>query len=312
VRRNLKNAILHSALLLSAVCGGFAEDSSTPPDLTLQASVSEVRLMFSTTNQDSRVIDSIQPSDFAIVDQDVVVHDFRSFNRADYTRLDVAVLVDASGSISSQFRRELENAVQVIAHLDNVPEESFSVISFRDLKPSIVCAGNCRTLMANAPLPVLQSGGLTPLYDSVVFASGWIGQAQTGSVPAARVRRILVLFSDGVDTISVNSFNEAVNSALDNDVILYTIDVSRTRNLQGTRTLRSFSFNTAGRYFSIDDGAAKVIDAILEDCKATYSVAYKLPNSAAGFHEVRILPTHNSGLLFHCRRGYYYPNHQEN
>ena len=101
-------------------------------------------MTFSTTDQNNRVIATVQPSDFAIVDQDLVVRDFRSFSRSEYTRLDVAVLVDASGSVTPKFHQELSNVVQLIAQSDGVPDESFSVISFRDLKPSVVCAGNCR------------------------------------------------------------------------------------------------------------------------------------------------------------------------
>jgi hypothetical protein len=80
----------------------------------------------------------------------------------------------------------------------------------------------------------------------------------------------------------------------------------------GTLVLRSLAFNTGGRYFPVEVGSAKVLDSILEDFHATYTVAYKLPSHAAGFHLVRILPTHNLGLQFHCRRGYYYPSNPEN
>jgi hypothetical protein len=38
------------------------------------------------------------------------------------------------------------------------------------------------------------------------------------------------------------------------------------------------------------------------------SVSYRLPSRAAGFHTVRILPTHNLDLKFRSRSGYYDPN----
>jgi hypothetical protein len=50
-----------------------------------------------------------------------------------------------------------------------------------------------------------------------------------------------------------------------------------------------------------------VLDAVLEDARASFTVTYKLPNRAPGFHLVRILPTHDLHLQFRCRRGYYYP-----
>jgi len=290
------------------VCAASAQTDAISSDVTIHSSASEVRMTFSTTDQNGRVMATVLPSDFAIVDHDMVVRDFRSFARTEYTRLDVAVLVDASESITPQFRQELANVVRLIAQIDGVPDESFSVVAFRDLKPTVVCAGNCRTLLDGARFPVIQSGGLTPLYDSIVFASRILGH---GNDP--RVRKILILFSDGADTISLKSFTDAVDSALDNDVAIYSVDVSRQpHNSPGTLVLRSFSVNSGGHYFPIEAGTGKVIDAILEDFHATYTVTYKLPSHAAGFHTVRILPTQNLSLQFHCRRGYYYPSNPGN
>ncbi|MGA9529734.1 MAG: VWA domain-containing protein [Terriglobales bacterium] len=275
--------------------------------MTLRSSVTEVRVNFSTTDQNDRVVATLQPSDFAIVDRDRVIHDFRSFARSEYTRLDVAVLIDASGSISSQFHSELAAVVQLIAQSEGVPDDSFSVISFRNTSPSVVCAGNCRAEASGGQFPAIQNGGVTPLYDSLEFASRRLGADRD-----PHARRILILFSDGADTMSVSSFTDALDSAVENDVAIYSVDVSRQpHNWPGTLILRSLAFNTGGRYFPLETGAGKLVDAILEDFHATYTVTYKLPSRADGFHEVRILPTHNPGLQFHCRHGYYYPN-QEN
>ena len=297
-----------SLVCIGMVCGGFAQTVFTPADLTLRSSVSEVRVTFSTTDQNNRVMATIQPSDFAVVDQDLVVREFRSFTRSEDTRLEVAILVDLSGSITPQFRQELSNVVQLILQDDGVPDESFSVISFRDLKPKVVCDGNCRALNAVAPFAAVASGGQTPLYDSVVFASHMLARRND-----LHTRKIVILFSDGADTISLKSFTDALDTALADDVAIYSVDLSNpSHGSPGTQVLRSFAVSTGGRYFPLQAGAAKVLDAVLEDFHATYTVAYKLPSQAAGFHLVRILPTHNPSLQFHCRRGYYYPGNSEN
>jgi Ca-activated chloride channel homolog len=301
--------MLWSSMVVGTMPGGAsAQTAVTPAEMIFRSDVSEVRMTFSTTDQNNRVIATIQPSDFAIVDQDRIVRDFRSFSRSEYTRLDVAVLVDASGSMTPQFRQELDDVVQLIVHSDGVPDESFLVVSFRDLKPAVVCDGSCRSLNTAAQFPVVTSGGQTPLYDSIVFASRML--ARRGDLHS---RKIVILFSDGADTISLASFTDAMDSALDNDVAIYSVDVSKTPHAdRGTLVLRNFAVSTGGRYFPVEAGAAKVLDAFLEDFHATYTVAYKLPSHAAGFHLVRILPTRDLGLQFHCRRGYYYPSTPEN
>jgi len=289
-------------------CGAFAQSASAAPDATFRADVAEVRVSFSATDQNDRVLATILPSDFAIVDQDRVVRDFRSFARSEYTGLDVAVLLDSSESITPRFRQELTNVLAIIGQTGGVPDESFSVVSFRNLEPVVLCEGNCRALDAQGQFPAITSGGLTPLYDSISFASRRLGQAADRAADL-HIRKILIVFSDGVDTASIQSFPDAVNAALENDVAIYSVDIGgKPHAPRGTLVLRSFSFNTGGRYFMVEEGTAKIIDAILEDFHATYTVAYKLPSHAVGFHQVRILPTHNLSLQFHCRRGYYYPS----
>jgi VWFA-related protein len=315
--------MLGSAMSYAAF--GQADDLS--PAATFRTSTAEVHITFSTTDQNDRVMATVQPSDFAIVDRDLVVREFRSFTRSEYTRMKIALLVDSSGSVTPQFRKEVASVLQVISETSGVPEEDVSVISFRDLKPAVVCAGNCRTLNenqnknqnvnqnanyasdpnANPVFLTMKNGGLTPLYDSAVFASRFLAkQRDDAKSDGGRVRRILILFSDGVDTISLSSFSDVVQEALLDDIIIYTVGVGRSQSFNGVQVLRSLALKTGGRYFPIEAGSSKITDAILEDFHATYTVAYKLPYYTAGFHEVRILPTHNLGLQFHCRLGYYF------
>lgn len=290
------------------------------PAATFRTSTAEVRITFSTTDQNDRVMATVQASDFAIVDRDVVVREFRSFTRSEYTRMKIALLVDASASVTPQFRKEIASVLQVIGETSGVPEEDLSVISFRDLKPAVVCAGNCRTLSVNPNVNpnaspeflAIKDGGLTPLYDSTVFAARFLAnRSDEATSGTGRVRRILIVFSDGVDTISLSSFSDVVHEALLNDITIYTVDVGRPHSSNGAQVLRGFALKTGGRYFPIEAGSSKITDAILEDFRATYTVAYKLPYYSAGFHEVRILPTHNLGLQFHCRLGYYFPGNPE-
>lgn len=298
---------------LSLVCFGMPVRSYAqiviPAELTFRSSATEVRVTFSATDQNNRTVANIQPNDFAIVDQDFVVREFRSFTRSDYTRLDVVILADLSGSISPQFRQELSNVVRTIVQheSDGLPADSFSVISFRDLRPTVVCDGNCSDLNMAARFPAASGSAATPLYDSIVFASHMLSRHSD-----SHTRKIEILFSDGLDTISLNSYADALNTALNDDVAIYSVDLGNSSHASaGTRVLSNLAAGTGGRYFSLQSSAS-IIDAIVQDFHATYTVAYKLPSHVAGFHLVRILPTHNSALQFHCRSGYFYSSDFEN
>jgi len=306
---SLLRAQLPRLLLFAFLAGVLAfpappQTAETPAGLTFRSNVNEVRVSFSTTDRQNRVVATLHPSDFAIVDQDLVVRDFRSFTLSDYTRLDVVLLVDTSDSLQPHLKQEFSNVIHLIGQSAGVPEDSFTVVSFRGLQPKVLCQGNCRALDLGAQFPAVAAGGTTPLYDSIVFAARMLGQAHD-----LRTRKILVVFSDGFDTISLASLNDAIDSALHADAAIYSVDFSKAPHCgQGTATLRGLAATSGGRYFTAESGADQVLNAILEDFHATYTVAYKLPNSAEGFHLLRILPTHDLGLQFHCRRGYYFPN----
>jgi hypothetical protein len=84
-----------------------------------------------------------------------------------------------------------------------------------------------------------------------------------------------------------------------------------TKQKAGSMFLRQISDATGGRYFSplrfsSNDGGANVVDAALEDLRASYVVTYDLPSHLAGFHSSCLMPTHNLNLTFHSRNGYYY------
>jgi hypothetical protein len=52
---------------------------------TFHSTVSEVRVTFFATNEDHHALAALSPSDFAIVDNDRVVRNFRSFIHSDET-----------------------------------------------------------------------------------------------------------------------------------------------------------------------------------------------------------------------------------
>ncbi|MBZ5678903.1 MAG: VWA domain-containing protein [Acidobacteriia bacterium] len=280
-------------------CGLALGNPGDAPESTYHTTVAEVQLTFSATDQNDHGIATLQAGDFAIVDTDRIVRHPRSFQRAEFTRLELVILVDASGSIRTQLPREIANVTWFVNQTQGVPEENFSIVSFQRQRPTLACAGNCRTGHASGQLPA-RPEGLTPLYDSVVFAVDLLAQRAD-----AHARKVLILLSDGEDTISQHAAADALQAAMANEIQIYAVATASSSS-GGESVLRRFANATGGRYYTVDD-AGKVLNAVLEDFHATYTVTYQLPSRAAGYHNVRILPTHNLNLTFRCQGGYYYP-----
>jgi Mg-chelatase subunit ChlD len=215
----------------------------------------------------------------------------------------VVVLIDTSESVTPQLRREITDVVRMISPTAWIPEQNFSLVSFHGIKPNLICEGNCEAFRALERLPAVEAGGLTPLFDSVVFAADLF--AQRGDPDT---RKVLILFSDGEDTISRHSAADAMEAALAGELRIYAVGLeSSAYPSPGSAVLENLAGTTGGRFFAAREGTSKVLDAVLEDAHATFTVTYKLPSRAPGFHPVRILPTHDLNLQFRCRRGYYYP-----
>jgi len=285
------------AIFPSFLCARAENDT---PEITYRTGTSEVRVTFFATDQNNQLVQAIDRNDFAVVDGDMVIRDFRSLTRSDETKLDIVVLVDASESVAPRFRAIAEQVLRLISH--NHPGDDLSIITFAGLRPAVLCSADCGGASPGSKIRSLNPAGATPLFDSMAFSAGYIAERHT-----AGVRQVLILLSDGNDTISGASARQALDAVIGTGALLYTINSNKAaRDLKGSFALQEMAEATGGRSFSAQDDATEVLETALADLRASYVVTYPLPSRTAGFHSLRILPKHNLNLRFHCRRGYFY------
>jgi VWFA-related protein len=288
-----------------------ADDKNDASGLpTYRSTVSEVRVTFFATDENNHPVATLTKSDFAVVDNERVVRNFRSFMHTDETSLDVVALVDLSESVAPRCRVAMSDVLQLVAREQSIPDDNISVLSFGGtfggIHSAILCSSGCRASDSMSRLLAVKSGGTTPLFDALIFGADFISHHRR-----AGARPVIILFSDGNDTISLHSAREALAAVLDEGALIYSVDMGTSENqTSGSTFLRQVSDATGGRYFSPhffqQDGAATILNAVLEDLRASYVVTYALPSHQVGFHSLRLLPTHNLDLTFHSRDSYYY------
>jgi VWFA-related protein len=291
-----------AVLLAIFPCLLCARAGNDAPDITYRTGTSEVRVTFFATDENNRLVQAIDQNDFAVVDGDMVVRDFRSLTRSDETKLDIIVLVDTSESVAARFHGIAEQVLRLIAH--NHSSDDLSIITFAGLRPAILCAADCGGAATEGKVRSLNPAGPTPLFDSLVFSARYLADRHTPGV-----RQVLILLSDGNDTISRTSARQALDSVIGTGALLYTVNPNKpARDPKGSFALAEMAEATGGRSFSAQNSAdaAEVLEAALADLRASYVVTYPVPSRMAGFHSLRILPKHNLNLRFHCRRGYFY------
>ena len=264
---------------------------------------SEVRISFFATDEHNHPVGDLGKDDFAIVDGDIVIRDFRSLAHASDTALDLVLLVDGSESIAPRFQEVQQNILQMISSASLSADDRISVVTFAGMRPTIFCVQDCGTPAAAQRLLAAKAEGATPLFDAVNYTARLV---TSQSAPAGR--QVVILFSDGHDTVSMASYRDALQAMIASGALLYTVNVDRSKDSssQGSRTLQQMADSTGGRSFQLRDHAVDLLQAVLADLRASYIVTYQLPSRNAGFHTLRILPKHNLNLRFHCRKGYNY------
>lgn len=291
-----------AAVLCLAFPGlAVAGNSAGLPADTYRTTVSEVRITFFATDQNNRPVQNIGRDDFAVVDNGIVVRDFRSLMRSDETELDLVGLIDASESVADRLPRTSGEVLQLVSQRQLAGDDNLSIVAFSGLEPVLICNQNCRDESAEQKLRSVHASGTTPLYDALARSADLIAARR-----APGVRPVLVLFSDGEDNISKVSAQDAIDAVVASGAVLYAVDLNENDDQNGSAVLQRMAAATGGRAFSIHNGAVNVVETALEDLRASYIVTYQLPSRAAGFHSLRILPKHDLNLRFHCRNGYNY------
>ena len=287
--------------LLVACCGMTAQDNPPADQPTFRSNVSEVRVTFFATRGNSEPVENVGKSDFAVVDNGLVIRNFRSFARSDETALDLIALLDVSESVAPRFRAAMSEVLQLVSQEQSVADDNIAVLSFGGLHPAVLCSSGCRSTGAANKLLNVKSGGLTPLHDGLFFAADFVTHR-----PRPGVRPVVILFSDGRDTISMHSAQEAVDAVVASGALIYAVDIGTSQQSKGTAFLRWVSDATGGLYFSVRDGVSTVLESVLADLRDSYTVTYEVPRRQLGFHSLQLMPTHNLSLRFHSRSGYYY------
>jgi VWFA-related protein len=291
------------AVLLIFPCVFFASSTSDSPNPAYRSRTSEVRVSFFATDEKNSPVAQLVADDFAVVDSDIVIRNFRSLQRTDENELNVTLLVDTSESIRPRFKEIQQDVERVISDPPaGLAPEQFSIITFGGLTPEVLCMADCISTVSEQRLRALKADGTTPLFDTLTFAARFIAHRHTSNA-----RQIFILFSDGNDNVSISSAREASDSIIGASAILYAVNLESANSpSNGAQLLQQLAEATGGRSTSLGAGTFNVLTGILDDLRASYVVTYQLPTRSYGFHSLRILPKHNLNLNFHCRKGYFY------
>ena len=267
----------------------------------LRSDVREVRLAFSARNAQGRTVSSLHPSDVAVADNNRIIRHFRSFHPATEIPLDLIVLLDVSDSVAAHINEEVAAVQRFIASSQWGPGDRISILTFGGVRWRLLCARNCRNQQAERELGGLQPQGTTPLYDALYEAAEMLHRSS-----AVETRPAMILFSDGMDTISYHSASQVVAAAQQVQCAIYTVN-SRSRREgegRGEVVMEYISSSTGGMSFLPGGNTLSALQEVLQDLRSGYLLTYALPEQSGGEHKVQVLATMDPRLQFRSRRAY--------
>src|SRR5260370_32171250 len=121
-----RSALLALFTLTSVLDAEDASDASGVP--TYRSTVSEVRVTFFATDQNNHPVATLTKSDFAVVDNELVVRNFRSFTHSDETSLDAVALGDLSESGAARFCVTISDVLHLVAQEQSIPRDNIAVV----------------------------------------------------------------------------------------------------------------------------------------------------------------------------------------
>jgi Ca-activated chloride channel homolog len=256
-----------SALTLLAMCGAtLAAAPQDTPLPTFSSRLEAVRVDVLVT-EDGRPVRGLKPADFEIRDEGVTqTVDLVSFEQIP---LNVVLALDVSDSVSGDRLDHLRGAGRAV--LGKLAEtDQAGLVSFNnavELRANL--SGN--TSDVATALADVQPSGETALVDGS-FAAMVLAQSAPGTVGNVR-RGLVIVFTDGADTISWLTPERVLDAARRNDAVVYGVIV---RSKSKASFLHDLSERTGGGIVEIEstkDLADRFL-AILDEFRQRYLVSY--------------------------------------
>jgi VWFA-related protein len=282
---------------------GAGKPLDTQAEMTIRKTVQEVRVGFHLSSQNGRPVPDLQRDQLSVYQDGRLVAGITGLYRDENLPLRLLFMIDASDSMTKGFASERDAAGEFLRRVvrPGVDESAVVVFSTRTEMESSGDASSPETLRR---IGMLHSAGLTALFDSISKVAELLPARDR---ERAATRRVLVLLSDGDDTYSLRSLNDAIAAAQKSDLVIYAVAAHDLRDAHwGDSNLARLTEATGGRVFFLKkyEQSERVFAEIEQEIRAQYTVTFRPVGDACGFHNVRVEPS-NRAVRARSRAGFY-------
>jgi Ca-activated chloride channel homolog len=271
---------------------------------TFHVNVKLVNIFVNVTDKNGAIVGGLTKDDFQVF-EDNRPQQIALFERQSEVPLNLTLAIDTSGSVRKDLDEEA-GAARHFAHDILRTQDQMSVIEFATDVTELTPFTNNLSQIDHG-LSELHADWATALYDAIRLGSEGLGKRQG--------RKVLVLVSDGDDTAKTSTYAQALEAALRNEVMIYSlidvpIEASAGRDLGGEHALITLSEQTGGKYFYVSDGGLdKAFARVSDDLRTQYLIGYYPQHQLPGteFHRVMVTVPRAATDEFNVRNkaGYY-------
>src|SRR5438128_9347538 len=278
----MKAAAAVLVVCLSVAC--IAQDSDT----TFKVNVKLVNVFVTVTDQHGAPIADLKKDNFQLREDDKE-QKIAVFDKESALPLSIVLAIDTSLSTRKDLPLELASARR-FAHAILRPVDVLSLYQFSETVSELTAfTPDLRAI--DRAIDRVRVGSATALYDALFLGSQALEPRQG--------RKVMVVITDGGDTMSKVNYQEAVRAAETAEAILYSIivvpiEASAGRDTGGEHALIQLSADTGGKYFyasslaQLDQAFAQISDELRTQYLLAYYPSQRLADSDFRRIQVRI------------------------
>ena len=294
------------AAILALVACALSPAVAQTSDTTIKVDVKLVNVFVTVTDSHGAPVTGLEKDSFLLKedgkDQKIAV-----FSRESALPLSIVLAVDTSLSTRKDLPLELASA-RKFAHAIVRPQDGLALYKFSEEVDQVVpFTSDLKKI--DAGIDRIRNGAATALYDAIYLGA----QALT----RREGRKVMVVITDGGDTMSQVSYKESLRAAQEAEAIIYSIiivpiEASAGRDTGGEHALIQISEDTGGKYYyatslaTLDDAFRKISDEL----RTQYLLAYYPSDrySDSDFRRIQVSlsnPPAGGPYHVHNRAGYY-------
>jgi len=281
-----------------------------------------VNVLFTAVDRNNRVISDIRQDEIVVLEDGQPQQVF-TFKRETTLPINIAILMDLSGSQEYTFPQEKIAAGEFLRSIIRPGRDSAAILTFQD-DVELVQGLSSKTDSLNRAFDEIQYSRrlgstttrhqATALYDAIYITADEVlahDEIRRSAADEQITRRAIILLSDGVDNASSRKLDEAIDRAWRAGVIIYSIGIGDRFRFEGVRedVLRRLGEETGGRAY-FPRGAEDLLQdfrQIEAEMRSQYLIAYSPSNAVhdGRFRRVEVRVNARPEARIIHRRGYY-------